>query len=232
MQIAALQYVKEVCALKDVRILYKKTGTAKFASHLDTMRLMTRVMRKAQIPIWYTEGFNPHAYFNFALPLSLGFESEYELMDMRITDESLTLEQIKEKVNFAFPTGFKVLEVYFPTTKFTQIASATYEISFFDVDDTFKDILHLFLDSDEIICEKKNKKKQLVTFNAKPKIIDFSVEYDNKNCILKLTVPAGCNENLNPALIIKAFINANNMHSVNYSIKQICVFDLENNIFK
>lgn len=218
--------------MKDVRLIYKKTGTAKFASHLDTMRLMTRVMRKAQIPIWYTEGFNPHAYFNFALPLSLGFESEYELMDMRITNDTLTLEEIKNKINSAFPIGFEVLDVYFPNTKFTQITSATYEISFFDVDDTFKDILKLFLDSDEIICEKKNKKKQLVTFNAKPKIIDFSVEYNNQNCILKLTVPTGCNENLNPALIIKSFINANNMHTVNYNVKQIGVFGADKIFFK
>lgn len=218
--------------LKDVRIIYKKTGTAKFASHLDTMRLMTRIMRKAQIPVWYTEGFNPHAYFNFALPLSLGFESEYELMDFRVIDESMALDEIKERINSAFPIGFEVTDIYFPTTKFTQITSAEFKVTFFDTSTSFCDRLNDFFEKEEIICEKKNKKKQMVQFNAKPKIFDYSIKQENQNCVLTLTVPAGCSENLNPALIIKAFINDYNANSVNYSVRQMVVLNHENNIFR
>lgn len=217
--------------LKDVRIIYKKTGTAKFASHLDTMRLMTRIMRKAQIPVWYTEGFNPHAYFNFALPLSLGFESEYELMDMRITDDEMSLQSVKEKINAAFPIGFEVIDVYLPESKFTQIASAVFNIRFFEIDNFFIDKLTAFLGGDEIICEKKNKKKQLVQFNAKPKIINYSIEQEHNDCILSLNLPAGCNENLNPNLIIKAFINSIEK-AVNYDVVEKVILDADNNIFK
>ena len=48
-----------------VRIWFRKTGRVKYVSHLDIMRCMTRAVRRAQIPLWYTEGFNPHPYLNF-----------------------------------------------------------------------------------------------------------------------------------------------------------------------
>ena len=65
-----------------VRVLFSKTGRARYISHLDLNRAMTRAMRRAEIPLWYTEGFNRHAYLTFAAPLSLGTESVCERMDL------------------------------------------------------------------------------------------------------------------------------------------------------
>ena len=83
--------------MRNVRIIYKKKSLLKFISHLDMNRFMTRVLRRTDIPFWYTEGFNTHLYINFALPLSLGFESDYEIMDLKITDDEYSFAQIKEK---------------------------------------------------------------------------------------------------------------------------------------
>ena len=71
--------------MKDIRIRFEKTGRARYISHLDLTRAMTRAVRRAGLPIWYTEGFNKHPYLTFAAPLSLGFEG---------TDESLSLIHI------------------------------------------------------------------------------------------------------------------------------------------
>ena len=55
----------------DVRTVFEKKGRAKYISHLDLNRFMMRAFRRSGLPIWYTEGFNPHPYATFALALSL-----------------------------------------------------------------------------------------------------------------------------------------------------------------
>ena len=65
--------------MRCVRIWFKKMGMSRYVSHLDLMRAMTRAIRRANLPLWYTEGFNPHPYMTFALPLSLGMESLCEI---------------------------------------------------------------------------------------------------------------------------------------------------------
>ncbi len=64
----------------------------KFVSHLDMNRFMIRLINKAKIPVWFTEGFNRHAYLNFAVPLSLGYEGLYEVLDVRIIDDNYSLD--------------------------------------------------------------------------------------------------------------------------------------------
>ena len=78
--------------MRCVRVWFKKMGMSRFVSHLDLMRAMTRALRRADVPLWYTEGFNPHPYITFALPLSLGMESLCESMDMRIEGDSTNEE--------------------------------------------------------------------------------------------------------------------------------------------
>ena len=51
---------------------------------------MLRAVHKAKIPLWYTEGYNPHAFVTFALPLSLGFRGNRESMDMKIDETKIT----------------------------------------------------------------------------------------------------------------------------------------------
>ena len=73
--------------MKPMRLFYEKTDTAKYISHLDINRCMQRAMKRAGIPLWFTEGFNPHAYLTFPLPLALGYESVYECVDFRLVEE-------------------------------------------------------------------------------------------------------------------------------------------------
>ena len=52
---------------------FSKTDEAAYISHLDLMHCMQRVIARAQLPVWYTEGFNQHIYISIALPLSTGY---------------------------------------------------------------------------------------------------------------------------------------------------------------
>ena len=69
-----------------LRVKYAKRGRLAYLSHLETVRSMERVIRRAQLPYAITEGFNPHMKVAFgpALPVGAGSESEY--LDLRMKD--------------------------------------------------------------------------------------------------------------------------------------------------
>ena len=90
--------------MRAVRLNFSKTGRAIYISHLDINRMMTRAVRRAKLPMWYTEGFNPHPYLTFALPLSLGQSSDCEYMDIRIEGD-ITDEEIMN--SFGFRSGLR-----------------------------------------------------------------------------------------------------------------------------
>ena len=113
--------------LKTVRICFEKTGTAKYISHLDLNRTMTRAVRRAHIPLWYTEGFNRHPYLTFAAPLSLGFESTSELMEIRL-EEDMPMDEVVDRLNAVMPTGLHVRECYEAQMKVGALAFASYEL--------------------------------------------------------------------------------------------------------
>lgn len=190
--------------MKNVRLFYKKTGNARFVSHLDTMRFMTRLLRRAELPVWYTEGFNPHLYITFALPLSLGMSSEYEIADIRLTDDCFPLGDICERLNSNCPEGYFFFRAAEPEAKLSDVAFAKFSIEFND-SGTLANKLNAFLKSDEIIIDKKTKKGDIKALNIAADIKEFSVS-SNGNTILHITLPAGNNKNINPDLISKKFL--------------------------
>ena len=91
------------------RVLFEKTGTAIWMSHLDLMRLMQRAFRRAGVLLHHSQGYTPHAYVSMLLPLSVGMESHCEIMEYEIdTEEAITPEML----NQVLPAGVHVLAVY------------------------------------------------------------------------------------------------------------------------
>ena len=76
------------------RIKFSKTGNMKYVGHLDLMRFFQRAMRRADIPIRYSEGFSPHQIMSFAAPLGIGLESIGEYMDITLDDERQELSGV------------------------------------------------------------------------------------------------------------------------------------------
>ena len=114
-------------APKNIRIKFLKTGSLQYISHLDLHRLINRALVRAGIPIWYTQGFNPHAKMVFALPLPVGVESVCEYLDVKI-DKYIPNDDVKELLNKQLTNELQVIEVYDPTTKFADISKADYRI--------------------------------------------------------------------------------------------------------
>lgn len=192
---------------KNCRILFHKTGLAKYISHLDLMRTMQRGFIRAGIIIKHTEGFNPHPYMAFALPLSVCCESVCELMDCTVVDDSC-FENIPKRLTAALPEGITVIKAFEPTTKFKEIQYARFSSAFEYDSEAFVDamvrITELFK-QDEIVVSKKTK-KGIADTNIAPmiKTIDFT---ESGSCICVNAVLPVQNPALNPEYIIKAIKN-------------------------
>ena len=212
--------------LKNVRVFYKKKSRMKFVSHLDMNRFMIRAIRRTKIPVWYTEGFNCHAYVTFALPLSLGFQSEYEIMDFKVTDDNYSLESVKSELAGVMPEYIEIFAVAEPCLKAGKIAFAEFKIYFEDIADSVKNDISAYLSADQIVTTKRTKKGAEKVVDLKPQIKSF--EFDGDTLIL--TLSAG-NDNLNPTLLLSSF-EANNYELPDYTITRTKILDEQLNIFK
>jgi radical SAM family uncharacterized protein/radical SAM-linked protein len=91
-----------------VRIKYTKTGAMIFLSHLELLTLFTRAVKRAEIPVKYSQGFHPHPKFSFATALSVGVESFAEYLDIEVSPE-FDPNQLKESLNRSLPDGISVV---------------------------------------------------------------------------------------------------------------------------
>lgn len=192
-----------------VRIRFKKTGRAKYISHLDLVRFMSRAMKRAQIPMWYTEGFNPRPYITFALPLSLGTESVCESMDIKIEDD-MSNDEIKERLSEAMTEGIDVYCVDEAKVEACEIAFAEYdivlELESGEVGNFFFSTQAL-LQSEELIVEKMGKKgrqKILKKINLIEHIKTYEVNQNDNGIKITALISAGTSVNINPSLLIEA----------------------------
>lgn len=218
----------------EVRMSFEKTGMAKFISHLDTVRCITRAMKRAGVPIWFTEGFNPHAFLTFAMPLSLGFESLCETVDFRLTEET-DLEDLAKRINDALPADITVKEIYLPTALPNDIRWAEYKIIFNNPDKILLDTAENILSSGEILVEKKGKqgrKKVTKEVNIKEHIKSFELNEENNKLILKTVLSSGPSININPMLLIGALVKDTETDSQDVDVIKIQSYTENMEIFK
>ncbi|UOO36931.1 DUF2344 domain-containing protein [Oscillospiraceae bacterium CM] len=188
-----------------VRLLFAKMGRSKYLSHLDLMRTFQRVFIRAGVPLHHTEGFNPHPYLSFALPLSVGVESVTELLDAELSC-SEDLSALPMRLNQQMPEGIRVLEAYEPATKFAALAWVAVE-GYLDYDagvpaESLTALSSLFA-SKELVITKKTK-KGMAEVNIIPAIGDISFEDTGDGRVLLRAVIAAQNPSLNPEHLITA----------------------------
>lgn len=186
--------------LKNVRILFSKTGRAKYVSHLDLVRTMTRAVRRADIPLWYTEGFNRHPYLTFAAPLSLGYEGLRESMDIRL-EEDMDYVDLVARLNAVLPEGIVAVAANEVAVKAKELAAAEYRMIIQCPVQMVRDLLA----SKEILVEKRTKKKTMKTVDIRPYFASAAVTAGgDADCVMTVTLPCGGAENINPGLFLSA----------------------------
>lgn len=158
-----------------VRVTYTKGESLRFTGHLDVQRLWERLLRRSGLPIRYSQGFHPRARLNLASALPLGFISEGEMLDFWM-DEPRPVEEIKEKLTTAAPSGLviKRVEIVSLSDKAlqSQMHASEYEIAFFDQQSEEKlsrNISEILIEN-EIIRTRRKK-----TYDLRPLILDLAV---------------------------------------------------------
>lgn len=200
----------------------------KFVSHLDMNRFFIRLVRMAKLPIWYTEGFNQHPYISFALPLSLGFESLYEIIDFKINDDDYTNEMILEALNSKAVPGIKFIDAFDEQRKAKEIAYSKYDISFSD-SEIFNNFLNFIKENENIFAIKKTKKGGEKEIELKQYIKE--IEFNDDSSTVSITLPAGSELNINPTLYIDSLSSCLTL-GVDYSILRTAVYDANLSVFR
>ncbi len=182
------------------RIKFTKEGDMRYVSHLDMIRLFTRMFHRAELDILYSEGFNPHPKMSVLLPLSVGFSSECEYLDAEFKPDVSMLTLIK-RLKSAAPKGMDIAEITElneTSFKAKHIRYASYRIK---TDSPItQDALDLFLSRDTIEVMKKTKRNESVC-NILPDILDLK-QLDEYT--FSAILSAGSDANLKPDVLLLA----------------------------
>lgn len=158
-----------------VRIFFSKTETMRYTSHLDLYRAWERLLRRANLPLSYTQGIKPHPRINLASALPLGFTSIGELVDIHLND-NFPIEYIFSTLQKTSPPGIVINSIVEIDSKDPKLQSQL-EASVYLV--TFK----------YFVPDLEEKIQMLLNANSTPRI-RRGKSYDLKTLILCLkTLP-------------------------------------------
>lgn len=199
--------------MRCVRVFFSKLGRVRYISHLDLMRAMQRAIRRSGLAVKYSEGFNPHMQMTFALPLSLGMESLCEAMDIKVED-NVTEEEIVRRLNPALPEGLHVLRAAPPVMKPGAIRWGEFEIRMYFPDAAEERAAKMRdrLELPELTAVKETKKTTKV-LNLKEWIHSAFITAQEDCVAVCAVLPAGGENNINPALLAQALCGATYMRA-------------------
>ena len=190
-----------------VRIKFSKTGVMKFIGHLDTMRFFQKAIRRADIPVAYSEGFSPHMIMSFAAPLGVGTTSSGEYFDMQLAKEMPTKELVR-RMNTAMVEGMEVLSAVRvedgkASKAMSLVAAADYQVTFREgrefVPD-WEEKLEAYFAQPELPVFKKTKRSER-TVDIKP----FIYRHDIRDGSLFLQLAAASSNYTKPEQVMDGF---------------------------
>ena len=170
-------------------------------------------------------------YLTFALPLSLGYESEYECMDFRLTKE-IDFVQVCTILRQNMPEGFTVTKVASPIAKPAEIYAADYEIVITSPNNAnqLTSAWSQFWTSDSIEVTKRTKRGEK-TVDIKPDIALLSLDEVADKLVLKMRFPAGAEKSYNPSLLLDALSDKTEI-LMNYTVIRKTILKSDGSLFE
>lgn len=192
-------------------IKYTKEGNIKFISHLDLMRTIQKVIKRAALPIKYSKGFHPHMAVSIAQPLGVGVYSAGEYMDI-ILEEELDEKEIIDRLNEKTASGVKFIlakkiievenEKKLPQSMaLIDACRYTVKVLYEDVSNLEKELNSLLEKSEWNIVKKTKKSEKEV--NIRPLIHELKFWIKDNELILNLLLASGSREHLSADLVVK-----------------------------
>ncbi len=181
-----------------IRLEFEKN--IRYISHLELMKAMGKILKRADLPLKYSNGFNPHIVLSVANPIPVGVCGKSEFADFELIKD-MDFEEVKKRLTEASPSGIAIKELHIDCKKdFNSSYKAFYEI---EIKTSSDEKIPEFFEKDEINVEKKAKGK-IKLINLKEYI--YSAEFEKKDefFVIKCVLACGQQKNLNPMLIKKA----------------------------
>ncbi len=218
------------------RMKFAKMGRARYISHLDLMHTMQRAMARCEMPLWFTEGFNQHAYVSVALPLPTGFSGEWELLDFQLLSECVPVNAV-EALNAVFPEGLRAIEIYplfdggMPVR---DIAWSKYRITWPFPEGVPGELTaaakELFSRKKVEILKRSKRGEQLVNMKELMGMLEIA---ETENAAVLTAVTAAGNRNLSPDYLTKAM----NQYYPQFPLEdaayhRLCVFNGQMQVFR
>ncbi len=174
-----------------VRITFTKQNALRYIGHLDLHKLWERAMRRAELPLAYSQGFHPQPKISLAAALPLGFSSRGEVLDVRL-NENIPVEQIAKQLSENLPPDIKILNVEevnenLPALQ-TQTLSAMYDVKLTEHIDPveLKRRVESIIAAESLMRERRGK-----SYDLRPLIETISVVTEaNGTAWLQMTLAA------------------------------------------
>lgn len=212
------------------RLLYCKSGTAIYISHLDLMRTFQRAFLRAGLMVRHTEGFNPHAFISIALPLSVGCSSVCELLDFELIGGDLL--SVPEKLNTVLPDGIKALSAYEASRKIKELsflkcrAELIYDSALPDINE-----IESLFEKPEIIINKKSK-SGVKPIDLRPHIKNVVITETGAKQIDVEAVVTVREPSLGPGDLLSAVETQENLKTDFARLSRIEIFDENMQVFR
>ena len=215
------------------RLLFEKKGRAVWISHLDLMRLFQRAFKRAGMPLTHTHGFNPRPSVSIALPLSVGTQSNCELLDFDLTVDNISCDEICERLNRVLVDGIKVLTVYLQGRKLRDLTHLQCEIAmhYSVLPPNTQELLEELFRADTLIVSKKTK-NGIQDQDIVPMIRNLDIDVGNGMVVLRALICCQ-NPTLNPMQLVAAIEKyMPEMVPDSSSCTRIEIYDQQGEIFR
>jgi radical SAM-linked protein len=169
--------VREVApTVQRLRIRYARRGRLRFSSHRDFQRALERALRRAEVPVAFSQGFNPRPKVSYANAAATGVASEAEYVEVAVTSR-LVPDRVRAALDAALPPGLDVLEVVEALTPdlTTRLEASVYEIALPGVPDSqAAAAVAAFLAAEEVTVQRLTK-TGMRSFDARAAVLLLQV---------------------------------------------------------
>ena len=191
-------------------IKFTKESHIKFIAHLDLMRTIHKIIRRSEIPVAYSKGFNPHLQTSIAQPLSVGVYSDGEYMDL-ILVEDMKEEEVISRLNEKTASGIRFISaqkfILIENEKKLPQAMAlidacryTIKIKYSDVSSLEKE-MEAFMNDEDWTTVKKSKRGE-TELNIKPLVFELKYWLKDNTLVLNTLLRSGSREHLAADVLI------------------------------
>lgn len=201
-----------------LRVQFAKLDEAKYISHLDLMRALSRTFRRAEIPIGFSQGYNPHHLISMGGALAVGLTSTAEYMDLDFS-EAITPEEFLQATRSQMPPGLELIKAEEISTSvnslMAQINIAVYlvKVKTSLEKEGIEQVLREFKSQKEILVTRVRKKK-VREVDLKPLVHEVKLLYIEDEPFLQIRVQTGSKGNARPEEVMEVLARYDGIEEV------------------